>query len=186
MSEARICWVTGLTGTARPRPTPATAVLTPIRRARPSTRAPPELPGLSAASVWMTLSITRETAPWRAGRLRPRPLITPAVTEPARPMGLPTATTSWPMRSFSASPSSTPPRPRGPHPPAGSPPAGPRTRAGPPRGGGGAPRRARRVQAPPLGHAQARHDRDAQRGEGLVLVPGAGRPGDLAAELALR
>src|SRR6202040_3646464 len=33
-------------------------------------------------------------------------LTTPAVTEPARPSGLPTATTSWPTTSLSASPSS--------------------------------------------------------------------------------
>ena len=31
----------------------------------------------------------------------------PAVTLPARPSGLPSATTSWPTRSFAASPSST-------------------------------------------------------------------------------
>ena len=42
----------------------------------------------------------------RVGRDRPRALTTPAVTEPARPSGLPTATTSWPTTSSSASPSS--------------------------------------------------------------------------------
>ena len=35
------------------------AVLTPMTRPRASTSGPPELPGLSAASVWMTLSIRR-------------------------------------------------------------------------------------------------------------------------------
>ena len=35
------------------------AVLTPITRPRESTSGPPELPGLSAASVWMTSSISR-------------------------------------------------------------------------------------------------------------------------------
>ena len=38
-----------LTGTARPRPTPATAVLIPTTLASLSASAPPELPGLSAA-----------------------------------------------------------------------------------------------------------------------------------------
>ena len=94
--------VVALTGTARPRPTPATAVLMPTTRASASASAPPELPGLSAASVWITSSITRP----RAGRERPSALTTPAVTEPARPSGLPTATTSWPTTSWSASPSS--------------------------------------------------------------------------------
>ena len=58
-----IRWVVAVTGTARPRPTPATAVLTPTTRPRLSASAPPELPGLSAASVWITLSITRARAP---------------------------------------------------------------------------------------------------------------------------
>ena len=64
-----IRWVVALTGTARPSPTPATAVLTPTTRPRPSASAPPELPGLSAASVWITLSITRDAAAAR-GRQR--------------------------------------------------------------------------------------------------------------------
>ena len=51
---------------------------------------------MSAASVWITSSITRPAAPLRAGSDRPSALTTPAVTEPARPSGLPTATTSWP------------------------------------------------------------------------------------------
>src|SRR5262249_5051887 len=94
--------VVALTGTAMPRPTPATAVLMPTTRALASASAPPELPGLSAASVWMTSSITRP----RAGSDRPSALTTPAVTDPASPSGLPTATTSWPTLSVSASPSS--------------------------------------------------------------------------------
>ena len=51
--------VAALIGTARPSPMPATAVLTPTTRPRPSASAPPELPGLSAASVWITFSIIR-------------------------------------------------------------------------------------------------------------------------------
>ena len=85
-------------GTARPRPQPATAVLMPTTRDDESASAPPELPGLSAASVWMTSSTTRAVRPSRVGSDRPSPLTTPAVTEPARPSGLPTATTSWPTR----------------------------------------------------------------------------------------
>src|SRR3954447_2632547 len=94
-----------LIGTARPRPTPATAVLTPTTSPRPVTSAPPELPGLRAASVWMTLSMMRVAARLRAGSERPSADTTPAVTEPAKPLGLPIATTSWPTRSASASPS---------------------------------------------------------------------------------
>src|ERR1022692_2699559 len=96
--------VVALTGTARPRPTPASAVLMPTTRPAESASAPPELPGLRAASVWMTSSITRTWAPDRVGSERPRALTTPAVTLPARPRGLPMATTSWPTRSADASP----------------------------------------------------------------------------------
>ena len=93
-----------LMGTARPSPTPATAVLMPTIRPRASANAPPELPGLRAASVWMTSSITRRFRPDQTGMERPSPLTTPAVTEPESPSGLPTAMTSWPTRSNSASP----------------------------------------------------------------------------------
>ena len=61
--------VVALIGIASPRPTPATAVLIPTTRPRPSTSAPPELPGLSAASVWMTSSTIRVVSPG-AGRQR--------------------------------------------------------------------------------------------------------------------
>ena len=53
--------------------------------------------------------------PSRAGSERPSADTTPAVTEPAKPCGLPIATTSWPTRSAAASPSSAGverPRPR--------------------------------------------------------------------------
>ena len=79
----------------------------PTTRPRPSTSAPPELPGFSAASVWMTSSITRRVSPSPTGSERPSADTTPAVTEPAKPCGLPIATTSWPTRSPAASPSST-------------------------------------------------------------------------------
>jgi hypothetical protein len=92
-------------GTASPRPMPATAVFTPTTRPRPSTSAPPEFPGFSAASVWMTLSTTRWALPERTGSDRPSADTTPAVTDPANPYGLPIATTSCPTRSAAASPS---------------------------------------------------------------------------------
>ena len=62
---------------------PATAVFTPTTQPRPSTSAPPEFPGLSAASVWMTFSTTPARRPPRVGSERPSALTTPAVTEPA-------------------------------------------------------------------------------------------------------
>src|SRR5579862_7233646 len=62
-----ICRVAALIGTASPRPMPATAVLMPTTRPRTSASAPPELPGLSAASVWITFSMVREAEPARAG-----------------------------------------------------------------------------------------------------------------------
>src|SRR6478735_8997098 len=77
-----ISCVVRLMGTASPRPTPATAVLMPITRPRLSANAPPEFPGLRAASVWITSSISRAAVRERAGMLRPRPLTTPAVTVP--------------------------------------------------------------------------------------------------------
>src|SRR6266542_508939 len=107
ISAAMMRRVVALIGTARPSPTPATAVFTPTMRARPSTRAPPELPGFNAASVWMTLSTMRAARPLEVGKERPRALTTPAVTDPARPIGLPRATTSWPTRSWSAFPRDT-------------------------------------------------------------------------------
>jgi hypothetical protein len=86
--------VVSLIGTASPKPTPATAVLTPITRPSPSASAPPELPGFSAASVWITFSTSRVAERERVGSERPRAETTPAVTEPLKPSGLPIATTS--------------------------------------------------------------------------------------------
>ena len=63
--------VAELIGTARPSPTPATAVLIPTTVPRASASAPPELPGFKAASVWMTFSISRAAAPERVGSERP-------------------------------------------------------------------------------------------------------------------
>ena len=97
--------VGALIGIASPRPTPATAVLTPTTSPRPLTSAPPELPGLSAASVWIRLSISRPLFRPPAASVRPSAETTPAVTDPSKPCGFPIATTSWPTRSVSASPS---------------------------------------------------------------------------------
>ena len=79
-----------------------TAVLMPITSPREDTSGPPELPGLSAASVWITSSIMR---PVVARRLRPSAEITPAVTVDSKPSGLPIAIASWPRRSRLESPS---------------------------------------------------------------------------------
>ncbi len=78
------------------------AVLMPMTRPRLSSSGPPLLPGLSAASVWMTLS-TRWPVMLR--KLRPRALTTPAVTVESKPNGLPMATTSCPTRSSDELPS---------------------------------------------------------------------------------
>ncbi len=78
------------------------AVLMPTTSPAEVTSGPPELPGLRAASVWMTLSMSR---PERARKVRPSALTTPAVTVAWKPNGLPMAITSWPTRSRRASPS---------------------------------------------------------------------------------
>ncbi len=59
---------------------------------------PPELPGLTAASVWMNW--TR----FSCGRSRPFPLTIPAVMVLSNPNGLPIATTHSPTLSLSGSP----------------------------------------------------------------------------------
>ena len=90
--------VAALIGTASPSPWPThgptTAVLMPTTSPELIARAPPELPGWRAASVWMTFSTRRLARPDCVVIDRPRPLTTPALTEPANPNGLPTATTS--------------------------------------------------------------------------------------------
>ena len=71
------------------------AVLMPITSARDDTSGPPELPGLSAASVWITSSMVR---PLTERIERPSADTTPAVTVDSKPRGLPIATTNWPRR----------------------------------------------------------------------------------------
>ena len=58
------------------------AVFTPITSPRESTSGPPELPGLSAASVWITSSISRPDCDRSE---RPSALTTPAVTVHSKP-----------------------------------------------------------------------------------------------------
>src|SRR2546428_9722147 len=72
------------------------AVFTPMTSPREFTSGPPELPGLSAASVWITSSIKR---PDCARSERPSALTTPAVTVAWKPNGLPIAIASCPDRA---------------------------------------------------------------------------------------
>jgi len=71
-----------------------TAVLMPTTRPRLSTRGPPELPGLSAASVWMMSSMRRPD--WEAEGAAEGGERRPAVTVAWKPRGLPMAMTIWP------------------------------------------------------------------------------------------
>jgi hypothetical protein len=85
--------LTTSTGMAKPMPALAPegekiAVLTPISRPAESSRGPPELPGLMAASVWMTSATSR---PPLVGSRLFRALITPMVRDWSRPKGLPMA-----------------------------------------------------------------------------------------------
>jgi len=67
------------------------AVLMPMTSPREVTSGPPEFPGLSAASVWITFSINR---PERERSDRPSALTTPDVTVHWNPYGFPIAITS--------------------------------------------------------------------------------------------
>ena len=78
------------------------AVLMPITSPREFTSGPPELPGLSAASVWITSPIRR---PFCARSERPTALTMPAVTVDSKPSGLPMAMAICPARRFLELPS---------------------------------------------------------------------------------
>ena len=86
------------------------AVLMPTTSPAADTSGPPELPGLSAASVWMTSSIRR---PLRDRSDRPSAETTPAVTVDSKPSGLPIATTRCPRFSVFELPSVAAGVPRG-------------------------------------------------------------------------
>ncbi len=77
------------------------AVFTPMTLPFEPTSGPPEFPGFSAASVWMTSSTSR---PVCVRRERPSALTTPAVTVNERPKGFPIATAILPTLSERDSP----------------------------------------------------------------------------------
>ena len=95
------------------------AELTPTSSPFMLTSAPPELPGLIAASVWIASSTVFwfcASPPAATGRLSA--LTMPVVTVPSRPSGEPIATTSWPTRRLPDEPSVmgvSPVAPVGPH-----------------------------------------------------------------------
>ena len=70
-----------------------------------SNSGPPELPGLTAASIWIAL-VTVASLPFspevETGRSTAETM--PVVTVLARPSGLPTAMTGWPTTTFDESP----------------------------------------------------------------------------------
>src|ERR1700730_16552771 len=78
------------------------AVLMPMTSPCAETSGPPELPGLSAASVWITSSINR---PFFERKERPSAEMTPAVTLASKPKGLPIAIAISPGFSFFELPS---------------------------------------------------------------------------------
>ena len=79
-----------------------TAVLTPMTSPAEETSGPPELPGLSAASVCTTSSIIR---PAPDCSVRPSAEMTPVVTVASKPSGLPIAIAICPRFSFEELPS---------------------------------------------------------------------------------
>src|SRR2546427_4163070 len=95
--------VTGVQTCALPICPPTIIALMPITRPRASARGPPEFPGASLRSARMKLE--------PAVRRGPIAWITPAVTAPTSPNGLPTATTRSPTRKRSESPTSAADRP---------------------------------------------------------------------------
>src|SRR2546421_4916041 len=93
---------TVLAGMAKPTPLAgllnsgsiAVSVGTPITRPLRSRSAPPLLPGLMAALVWMAPRICPPPLP--SLTVRSRALTRPPVAVPTMPSGLPRATTLWP------------------------------------------------------------------------------------------
>ena len=80
------------------------AVLTPTTSPRELSSGPPELPGFSAASVWITSGIRR---PVPERMLRPSALTMPAVTVCSKPSGLPIAMAISPRLSTAERPSAS-------------------------------------------------------------------------------
>ena len=89
-------------GTAKPTPMlppdPSVRidVFIPITRPWRSASAPPELPGLIGASVWIMATTDSRPSSVRLSRTRPLALTMPEVTVCCRPNGLPIATASCP------------------------------------------------------------------------------------------
>ncbi len=71
-----------------PPPWLAICELTPTTRPLESSSGPPELPGLIAASVWMTSAIVAPSGAWMS---RPSAETMPLVKVCERPNGLPSA-----------------------------------------------------------------------------------------------
>ena len=100
--------MTVLLGIAKPIPaaappscgSPAASVGTPITRPWMSASAPPELPGLIGALVWIVFG---RMMPPPSLALRPSALTMPWVTLELRPSGLPIAIAMSPTRSFDES-----------------------------------------------------------------------------------
>ncbi len=96
--------LTALTGMEKPTPEfvpllDKIALLTPITRPCKSSSGPPELPGLIAASVWMTCGNEYRPPPSAIRsevKVRPNPLTMPMDIEPSSPNGLPMAMTNCP------------------------------------------------------------------------------------------
>jgi hypothetical protein len=72
----------------------------PMTRPWRSTRAPPELPGLIGALVWITLG---SATPFSSLTVRPRALTMPSVTLDCSPSGLPMARATSPTCSWEES-----------------------------------------------------------------------------------
>ena len=102
-NSCRVISITMLIGIAKPMPMfpllPKIAVLMPITSPSRLMSAPPELPGLMEASVWMKSSYDSMPRPFL-----PKALTMPRVTLCSRPNGLPIARTKSPTLSFSESP----------------------------------------------------------------------------------
>src|SRR5262245_10302757 len=103
ISPSTCCAVLLATAKQMPCAPMMTAVLMPITSPRDDTSGPPELPGLSAASVWIRSSIMR---PVVARNERPSAGMPPTGTGAPRPGGLPMALASCPRRSPFELPSS--------------------------------------------------------------------------------
>jgi hypothetical protein len=80
------------------------AVLMPRMRPAASTSAPPELPGLMAASVWMR---STSATPCAGVTVRPSALTMPEVTLPSSPNGEPIATTGSPTAGVASASAQT-------------------------------------------------------------------------------